>query len=263
MSIQQVQKKVEEIFANEVIQAKIIELYNKEIYPVIATTFKVVPVISEEDKAKGIKYGPYEIPDNSYYIKKTDPRNKIIDGLFVVVGKNGQKYAVFKKTSLSNWALCEINYLSIVFYSVEQLLMYLKVTLHEYRSDNPNAEKYNYDLAALIMDSRCPKEIQSLGRKAMVDTKKWNNERFNIIKKCIKEKYLQHPEHMKVLDFICENKIRIVEGQPDMTYACGVDFDPSNEEHLNPENWPGDNKIMDVYTKVINEIYKFKEDYCK
>jgi predicted NAD-dependent protein-ADP-ribosyltransferase YbiA (DUF1768 family) len=133
--------------------------------------------------------------------------------------------------------------------------MYIKVTSEKYHSDDPEAKKVNSDIAALILDCRCPRAIQGLGRKAMINLPKWEEDCFDILKDCIKEKYLQNPEHMKFLDLIRINKLRIVEGQPDMKYACGVDFDPSNPEHLNPENWPGKNHLREIYAKVIDEIF--------
>ena len=241
MSTSVITKEIEETIKN---------LYVKEVYPDIVNKFKVVP-----DAPEGEKYNNFEIPKKSFYWKKITegaPKMYVVD----------EHFLVFKTGPCSNWSLCEIKHSEHTFYSVEQLFMYRKVTLKKYHSDDPEAEKVNSDIAALILDCRCPRAIQGLGRKAMINLPKWEEDCFDILKDCIKEKYLQNPEHMKFLDFIRFNKLRIVEGQPDMKYACGVDFDPSNPEHLNPKNWPGENKLMHIYSKVINEIFKVDGDYC-
>jgi predicted NAD-dependent protein-ADP-ribosyltransferase YbiA (DUF1768 family) len=291
------------------LQVKLDQLYREEVYPAFASTFKVVPVITEEEKAKGKKYGPFELPETSLYFKKIKAiiNAKIKDDvkilelsdspdtqkMFVVVGKDGKLYAVFQSGCLSNWSPCVINYTDpktskeYTFYSVEQFFMFLKATLEKYcsdepnaiaasgkpnaeevnskiaASDEPNAKEVNSKIAAEIINCPCPRALQNLGRGLKLNIDAWEEDCAKILKECIKQKYLQNPEHMKFLDFIRVNKLRVVEGQPDKKYACGVDFDPANPEHLNPENWTGQNLLMDIYTKVINEIFELTDDYCK
>jgi ribA/ribD-fused uncharacterized protein len=236
------------------IEDAIKDLYIKEVYPAILNKFKVVP-----DAPEGEKYGDFEIPKKSFYLKKFNTDPNVASKMYVVEKIKDEhvvkRFLVFKDGPFSNWSPCEIKHSGKTFYSVEQLFMYIKVTSEKYHSDDPEAKKVNSDIVALILDCRCPRAIQGLGRKAMINLPKWEEDCFDILKDCIKEKYLQNPEHMKFLDLIRINKLSIVEGQPDMKYACGVDFDPSNPEHLNPENWPGKNHLTEIYIKVIDEIF--------
>lgn len=216
-----------------------------ETYQKTWTTLKVVSM-----KDDGEEYDEMEIPDNSTYIKKAskDLPMYIVDGLYIV----------FTGGVFSNWFPCIIRYGGNVFYSSEQLFMYLKATITKYHKDHSKGvSEKNAEIAKKILKCRCPKELQKLGRALDIDISAWNANSAKHLAFCIFLKFTQNDYLMEFLKTIIDNELRIVEGNGDTYYGNGVkDFDPSNSEHLIPDNWKGKMKLTDIFNEVIDMVKK-------
>lgn len=216
-----------------------------ETYQKTWATFKVVQKKDDDEE-----YDEMEIPDNSTYIKKASNSLSmyIVDGLYIV----------FTGGVFSNWFPCIIRYGDHVFYSSEQLFMYLKATITKYHKDHSKeVTEKNAEIAKKILKCRCPKELQKLGRALDIDISAWNENSAKHLVYCIFLKFTQNDYLMEFLKIVIDNELRIVEGNGDTYYGNGVkDFNPSNPEHLIPENWPGKLKLTDIFDEVIDMVKK-------
>jgi ribA/ribD-fused uncharacterized protein len=223
-------------------------VYTK-IYTETWNIFKQVPVKDEP-------YNDLEIPLNSMYIKRASPDSRT----YSVDINNDEKTItaiVFTSGVFSNWFPCIIKYMDKVFYSTEQLFMYIKATNLKYHKDDSKEVIENNELIAKqILMCRCPKELQKFGRMLLINIDAWNEDSAEHLKNCIILKFTQNSYLKEFLDIIYNNKYIIVEGKADQNYGCGLDFDPSNPEHLNSKNWTGKMKLTSIYNDAMNEIYK-------
>lgn len=149
-----------------------------------------------------------------------------------------------------------------VFYSVTHEFVYRKATMEKYRFNDPKnpekiqkAEENNPKIAKKILECRCPKELQKLGHELIINIEEWDADSSTILEECMRKKF-EHPLYKTILEFAAVNNLRIIEGQPDAKYGCGLYFNPYKPEHLNPENWTGKNELSKIFDNLIVKICK-------
>ena len=227
--------------------------------------FKIVPKHDGE-------YRAFEIPDDSKYIDKAVVPSEVKMYYMTITNPDGstKKVTVFGDGPYSNWFPCEIKADGQTYYSSEQMFMYKKASSEYFTKPSKEIEDdaeqviehneaikaHNKDIADQIMKCRCPMELQKYGRQLKLDIDAWNLASSEILKTCIVEKFEQNPYLKAILDIAHDNKCSIIEGTKDQNYGCGVKFDPTNEEHLNPKNWTGKMLLTDIYKKAMDTIYK-------
>jgi predicted NAD-dependent protein-ADP-ribosyltransferase YbiA (DUF1768 family) len=139
------------------------------------------------------------------------------------------------------------------FYSVIHEFMYYKATLKKYWLDDPEAKEKNLRIANEILKCRCPQKLQQLGKELMINIKMWDEESSAILEECMYKKF-KDPLYKPILEFVANNNLHIIEGQPDMKYGCGLVFNPRNPIHLNPKNWTGKNELSKIYDNLITNL---------
>ena len=228
--------------------------------------FQIVP------KKENDEYGKFEIPESSMYIGKAVVPSEVKMYYITTINSDGSKKdaVVFGNGGFSNWYPCTITVHDQVFYSSEQMFMYMKASSSEYYK-KPSKEikddavkviehyaeikEHNNAIVGKIMKCRCPKELQNYGRQLLLDIDAWNLASSEVLKTCIEYKFKQNPDLKAILDIVHDNECIIVEGTKDSNYGCGVKFDPTNPDHLNPENWTGKMLLTDIYKKAMDTIY--------
>jgi len=226
----------------------VLSIFYEKIY---AETWEIFQVVPKKDVDE---YNDLEIPEGSMYIKRASPESKTYA---IEINKDGyiKTAIVFTSGVFSNWFPCIIKYMDMVFYSTEQLFMYIKATnLKYHKNDSKEVAEKNAKIAEQILKCRCPKDLQKHGRNLEIDVDKWNEDSAKHLEMCIFLKFTQNLSLKSFLDIIIDNNYIIVEGKADRNYGCGLDFDPSNPEHLDAKNWTGDMKLTDIYKNVIAKI---------
>lgn len=92
-----------------------------------------------------------------------------------------------------------------------------------------------------IMKEKDPAKIKAYGRQVTgYDETIWSRERYNLVLKGIKEKFLQNPELMKILK--STGKALIVEASP-YDRIWGVGMSASDINIKDPQKWQGENLL--------------------
>lgn len=150
----------------------------------------------------------------------------------------GKKYFFFWKSKLSNWHPSNFIVDEIQYNCGEQYMMAMKARLFG-----------DYETEKLIMNINNPREQQSLGRQVNnFNQKKWNETKYELVKKGLREKFKQNPDQM---DYLLEHKDCIfVEASP-YDRIWGIGYDKFNAEQY-MDNW-GENLLGKILTELANE----------
>lgn len=164
------------------------------------------------------------------------------DFLFFWGHRKGKKIG---KTCFSQWYEIDFEVDGHKYNCAEQYMMSQKAWLFR-----------DFETFAKILDATDPKEIKALGREVRnFDPKKWNEHKFEIVKKGNFSKFSQN---QALKDFLLSSGHKIiVEASPyDTIWGIGMkDTAPGIE---NPSNWKGENllgfALMEVRDQLRNEI---------
>ena len=153
--------------------------------------------------------------------------------------KNNIKYKFFWGGYFSNWYVLDFIVDGITYNCGEQYMMYQKALTF---NDTETANK--------IMEEIVPSEQKKLGRKVKnFNEKIWNQVKYNLVKKGLREKFTQH-QHLK--NYLLQYKnFEIVEASPyDRIWGIGYD---SKEAFDNIDDW-GENLLGKILTELAQEI---------
>lgn len=149
------------------------------------------------------------------------------------------KYKFFWNGLFSNWHECYFTVDGTRFNCGEQYMMYAKASTF---SDGTTAGK--------IMLEPSPKKQKELGRQVKdFNPQVWDNVKYDLVKKGLKEKFLQNPEFK---DYLLKYKgYVLVEASPyDRIWGIGFyDY----EAIQNIDNW-GENLLGKVLTELAAEL---------
>lgn len=148
-------------------------------------------------------------------------------------------YKFFWGGPFSNWCRSEFTINNVTYNCGEQYMMHQKALLF---NDN--------DIANKIMSAKYPKEQKKLGRLVKnYDNDTWDKNRYDIVKKGLREKFLQNEdlknELLKYKGWV------IVEASPEDS-LWGIGFHQSNALE-NKDKW-GLNLLGKILTELTNEI---------
>lgn len=148
-------------------------------------------------------------------------------------------YKFFWGGPFSNWYRSEFTINNVTYNCGEQYMMHQKALLF---NDN--------DIANKIMSAKYPKEQKKLGRLVKnYDNDTWDKNRYDIVKKGLREKFLQNEdlknELLKYKGWV------IVEASPEDS-LWGIGFHQSNALE-NKDKW-GLNLLGKILTELTNEI---------
>lgn len=152
---------------------------------------------------------------------------------------NNVKYEFFWDGIFSNWYYSDFIVDGILFNCGEQYMMYHKAMTF---GDTKIAQK--------IMETYSPREQKALGRKVTnYDDNTWSEVRYDLVKKGLKEKFLQNPNLKNYL--LAYKGYIIVEASPyDTIWGIGYkDVDAIN----NIDDW-GQNLLGKILTELSNEL---------
>ena len=145
---------------------------------------------------------------------------------------------------LSNFYPIKFSIENTEFNSSEQAFMYYKCLLFD---------RNNKDLLSHILQESNPNKIKKMGRKVKnFDEKTWNVEKYNIMVKCVREKFLQNQNI----------KQNLIETYPKHLYEAspwdkiwGIGYDKEIAVHTNPNNY-GQNLLGKALMEVRDELIK-------
>lgn len=149
------------------------------------------------------------------------------------------KYKLFLSGEFSNWFPSIFTVDGVRFNCGEQYMMYCKAMFFD---DTETADK--------ILKSKFPFEQKELGRKVKnYNDKQWNNVRYELVKKGIREKFTQN-ENLK--KFMLSHKgYQMVEVNP-KDRIWGVGYSKFNALD-NIDDW-GQNLLGKMLTEICNEL---------
>ena len=155
-----------------------------------------------------------------------------------------EKYVFFQRGIFSNWTkapFCDPTN-GLAFANSEQYFMYRKAILF---GDTEMASE-------ILKQGRSPMKAKVLGRKVRgFDPKKWDEEKYEIMKEANRLKYSQNPDLLKEL--ISFGDRTIVEASPrDHIWGIGLGEDDPGLE--NEQNWRGQNLLGKVLTELAKEF---------
>ena len=149
-----------------------------------------------------------------------------------------KKYSFFWGGFFSNWYPSTFNINGITYNCGEQYMMAQKAKIF----GDIESEK-------LIMITQNPKEQQAIGRRIKnFDSKKWDEVKYELVKKGLREKYNQN---IVLKNYLLERKdCLIVEASP-YDKIWGIGFD-DHDALDNIDNW-GENLLGKILTELANE----------
>jgi len=151
----------------------------------------------------------------------------------------GVKYLFFWGGWFSNWAPTEFTVNGVKYNCGEQYMMAEKARVFE-----------DYDIMNQIFNETSPMTQKALGRKVKnFDPQKWGVVKYDIVKKGLREKFIQHPESKQYL--LEHNDCVIVEASTE-DRIWGIGYHESNALE-NIENW-GENLLGKIITELTKEI---------
>lgn len=142
----------------------------------------------------------------------------------------------------SNWYLSKFKYAGTEYSSVEQYMMYQKVSMF-----------HQYDLADQIMDTDDPSKIKKLGRTRFdgFNSQIWDSVAYTIVKRGVKSKFSQNKELLKVL-LSTGDKVLMECSSNDIIWGIGIGID--SETIYNPTAWRGRNQLGRILMSVRDEL---------
>jgi hypothetical protein len=151
------------------------------------------------------------------------------------------KHTFFWNDEFSNWHPSEFTVQGMTFNCGEQWMMYGKAKLF---GDD--------EAAALIMNSKDPREIKKLGKTVKnFDLEEWTNMSHELVKLGLREKYMQNEPLYLLL--MSTGDTTLVEASPyDKIWGIGM-----SEDHpdVNDESkWQGENRLGVVLTELRDEF---------
>jgi len=149
------------------------------------------------------------------------------------------KYKFFWNGLFSNWHESYFTTNNIMFNCGEQYMMYQKAITF---GDNETANK--------ILKELSPRKQKELGRQVKnFNPKVWDNVKYDLVKKGLKDKFLQNPEFKEYL--LKYKGYVLVEASPyDRIWGIGF-YD--HEAIQNIDNW-GENLLGKVLTELAMEL---------
>lgn len=142
----------------------------------------------------------------------------------------------------SNWYPADFVYARKHFTSVEQYMMYQKVSMFG-----------KHDLAEIIMQTDDPAECKKIGRTKFpeFDSKMWDKTRKQIVKRGVKAKFRQNEPLLAKL--LSTRNALLAESSPyDSIWGIGVSTD--NPDWQRVENWRGRNLLGRALMEVREEL---------
>ena len=130
------------------------------------------------------------------------------------------------------------------FVSSEQTFMYYKCLVFD---------RDNKELLSNILQESNPNKIKKMGRQVRnFDEKTWNEVKYNIMVRCIREKFLQNEDIKK----------KLIETYPKHLYEAskwdkiwGIGYDKETAIRTNPNNY-GQNLLGKALMKIRDEFIK-------
>lgn len=151
---------------------------------------------------------------------------------------NGKVYSFFWGGIFSNW--CPSNFVvdGIKYNCGEQYMMYQKAITF---NDLENAQK--------ILETNSPRIQKAIGRVIKnFDQKKWDEVKYELVKKGLREKFNQNPQYKRFL--LNHKDCIIVEASPE-DRIWGIGYDEFEAEH-HMDDW-GENLLGKILTELANE----------
>ena len=182
-------------------------------------------------------------------------REKIIDEY----NANGEMEFVFfwkpqdemiNESCLGQWQLSEFSVDMDDYCCAEQYMMAEKARLFK-----------DEEICNVIMKSKDPKEMKSLGKKAKnFDQAVWDKAKYSIV---LNGNYYKFSQNKNIRDYLLstENKV-LVEASPRDT-IWGIGLGKGNEKAYNPNTWRGKNLLGFALMEVRDEIRKVYKNYDK
>ena len=142
----------------------------------------------------------------------------------------------------SNWYKANFEYAGREYSSVEQYMMFQKVSMF-----------YQYELADEIMKTDDPAVIKKLGQTRFrgFNSKMWDSLAYTIVKRGVKAKFSQNEELLKILLSTGE-KVLMECSANDLIWGIGIAID--SEEIYNPSAWRGKNQLGRILMSVRDEL---------
>ena len=149
------------------------------------------------------------------------------------------KIKFFYQGTVSNWHRSPFILDNLEFINGEQWMMYQKAMLF---GDNITAVR--------IMETISPREQKSLGRRVIgYNDEIWDKERFDLVKRGLREKFLQNKEmYAELKNF---KGYFFVEASP-TDRIWGIGFE-EKDALANIENW-GENLLGKILTELAEEL---------
>lgn len=142
----------------------------------------------------------------------------------------------------SNWYKVDFEYAGIKYSSVEQYMMFQKVSMF-----------YQYELADAIMETDDPAVIKKLGqtRFSYFNKHVWDSLAYTIVKRGVKAKFAQNEELLNILLSTGESVLMECSAT-DLIWGIGVDID--SEDIYDPLKWRGQNQLGRILMSVRDEL---------
>jgi hypothetical protein len=214
---------------------------NDNIHNITWSTFKVV--LDKEE------YKNTEIPKHSHYLKIAGHNSK----MYFIYSNPG--YIMFTNGPFNNDFPCIITYKEKIFFSVTQLLMYIKATNKKYYiNDSEEVVNKNIEIADKIINCRCPMKLYKFEEELQINNYKWNRDWFRILTECIILKFTQNKHLYDLIYEIYLAGFNIVAGTSCVN-GCGFKYDHTNPKHNDPKNWTGKMILTKIYKKVMKVMF--------
>ena len=155
------------------------------------------------------------------------------------ISHNGVNYMFFWGGMFSNWYITDFTVDDITYNCGEQYMMYQKaLTFNDIKTANE------------ILRECVPSDQKSLGRKVKnYSDKIWNEVRYDIVKKGLREKFKQS---QFAKSYLLKHKgYKMVEASP-VDRIWGIGYDSYNAIQ-NIDDW-GENLLGKILTELANEI---------
>ena len=154
-----------------------------------------------------------------------------------------EQFVFFWKDFVGQWTIDPFFDLGVEYCCTEQYMMHRKALLFK-----------DYRIAAVIMETTSPKEMQRLGRMiANYDQKKWDECKFAIVLNGNRLRFGQNPSSAQRLCFY--DSERYVEASP-YDKVWGVGLGENDPLILDPTNWKGCNLLGEVLNIVRDELFQ-------
>lgn len=155
------------------------------------------------------------------------------------------KYVFFWKTAspFSNWHPAKFEIDGVKFHNTEQHMMWSKAVLMN-----------DLDTASKIMATTDPRTIKALGREVKnFKADLWDKVRFDVVYNGCYAKFTQNEKLKKALMETGDKTL--VESSP-YDKLWGIGLDEENAMKTDPKDWPGQNLLGKVLTKLRDELKK-------